>query len=1146
MANNPHIKLDAPKPAAPHKQAPLALLTAMALLCLHGAPLLAADAEIVSLCGKGESRARAADDWKPAQMRQTLNGGAFVRTGDASQMALILGDQTQLRLNQNSLVQIKEMATKTEPTKLELVKGRVWTQAKQRAPDAARTAAAEPAVTVITPNAVAAIRGTDWELSVENDVTTLTVLSGEVEFYNDLGRVSVKKNEQARVEPGKAPSKILLTNARERVQWVTAYRADPRRWLHAIPADLQATLQAVDEQRFGEAIQTLEARKDANTAPMLADLYLSQGWVSQAIALLEANRSQPRAAALLARAYLISDRAADAGKVLAQAPQDDVEVQLARAELAHFDGQAPAMRRALESALALAENNADTWYGLGRLDTEREAVNPARTELARASSLNARGAGYQGELGTLETFANEFKLAEGAFAKALEQQPDDYVAWTGLGILQLKQGKPEDALQSLLKAGLLEPRYARASLYTGVAYYQLGRTYRAREMFQRSIEQDATDPLPHMLLSLVAADELDFGAATASARQAAALMPYLKSLNQLLNDQKGNANVGAALAGFGLEEWAEAIAHDAYTPYWAGSSLFLSDRYSGTFNKNTQLFNGFLSDPTVFGASNRYNSLIASPGHYRTVSTRFTQQELRENEVSAVLNGYSVETRPFAYYVNADYADLRPTSELDMTARNKNATLGLGFKPSYALSLFGFATHTDIDAILTSPDIGFIGNRLNQNDERGDIGGSYRFSPTSQLWLKVGAGREKIGASGVFYSPEIADFFSKTFFAKVSPTGKIVEYAAQTRQNDVQLRQTFDLAQHRLSLGLENSRQDKKLDSTVDFAPIRNSLTQTTRYEATDAYVADQIHMNAQWLLDGSLTYTDFEKRYEAQKFLKPGVFNTVQLPTDRDNRNDKRWNARLGFVWTPARGNALRVAAQQWQRPASVNTLAPIETAGIPVDDRLVSSGGRLQRARVQYEWTATADTFMQVFADGKRIENPLNPATNTIADLDLQDLERLRNRNRLNVQAIDLLEDTPTFASGRVSLGGIAVNHIYSPTVSLAARYQYQQSRNTGSDNNGKRLAWLPKQILMLEGNWLPAAHWQFGASAIYRSQRYTDEANEAKLDGGWGLGLRGYWESSDKRLSVEAIAQNLYSNKDAAAVRPARYGLQLAYRF
>ena len=120
------------------------------------------DAQIVTIVGQGEFRGERAPDWRGATMNQWLGAGDYVRTLDASQMALLLRDQTQLRLNQNSILQIKSLAADGRPTRLELKSGRSWMQLKARAdtPRADRAAVLE----IETPNAIAAIRGTDWEL----------------------------------------------------------------------------------------------------------------------------------------------------------------------------------------------------------------------------------------------------------------------------------------------------------------------------------------------------------------------------------------------------------------------------------------------------------------------------------------------------------------------------------------------------------------------------------------------------------------------------------------------------------------------------------------------------------------------------------------------------------------------------------------------------------------------------------------------------------------------------------------------------------------------------------------------------------------------------------------------------------------------
>jgi tetratricopeptide (TPR) repeat protein len=1141
--------------AAPLRLRPIAGLL-FAALAATSSIASAYDAEIVSLVGRGDARSSTRDDWKAAAVRQQLNAGAFIRTADGSQMAVLLRDNTQLRLNQNSMLQIKEVSPSGEPTKLELTQGRVWTQAKRKEYTAPPPGSV-PAVTVQTPNAIAAIRGTDWELAVDKDGSALlTVLSGEVEFYNDFGRVSVKPNEQAHVEKGKAPVKTLLTNARDRVQWVTAYRPQPHRWLagFAIPQALLGVVAAIDSERYGEAFTLIDKTKPtadsaAAVALVKADLLLFQGEAAAAIKLLEtpqpASPLSPRLAALLARAYLIADKPEEAKRVLKANTSDDAEVALARGDLARFEGDAGAARAAFDAALGKEAKNADAWFGIGRIAAEREAVKDGRSALNQAIAIDPKGAGYRGELATLETFANEFTAADAAFKVALEQQPDDYSALTGLGILQLKKGEPDAALESFLKAGVIEPRYARAALYTGVAYYQLGNHQRAIEMFNRAAALDAKDPLPHMMLSLVAADRMEMGSAVASAREASRLMPFLKSLNQLLNNQKGNANVGASLAQFGLEEWANAYAYNSYSPYWAGSALFLADRYSGDFTKNSELFKGFLADPTVFGASNRFNSLVASPGNYATAGGRAINSDTQERGVSLSANGYNVASFPLAYFASVDPTHIRPSQD-DLRVNADNYTVGLGARPTYELGLFLFANNFNADAKLGNIALGSEKTDASIDTQRVDAGINYKLSPTSQLWLKAGSGQDKRKAGGaIATASEIADSYG-LFLGGLPATGKITRYQVNTDQKDIQFRHSFDASSAwQVSWGYEHGKQDKTNDQANSYGDLTLATQGSDNRRSNEAYLSNRFRPSDNLLLQGDLSHMNFTKRQNGTPQALVG-FSVFTHSNFNDSRDISEWNPRLGLAWQPSDGQTLRFAAQKWRRPASVASLGQVDTAGITVDDRLVSIGGELKRARLQYEWEASNSTFIQAYVDSKRVTNIASTANTLVTDINLQDLERLRNRNRLSAQALDFLEQTPEFGEAKVNTFGVAVNRVLADNLSGAARYQHNQSRNTGAGFEGNTVPWLAKNVANVGLTWLPVARWQLGAQATYRSSRYQDEANTQLLKAGWNLGLRSYWESVDKRLSVEAIVENLHADKQAAVAHSPTVGVQMLYRF
>jgi len=1132
----------------------------------------AQDAEIVMLTGKGDARDTADAPWHPAAVKQKLVAGSFVRTGEMSQMALLLGDRTQVRLNQLSILNIKSVAKPAPPppTQLALPQGRAWSRAKSKSPGEVASRKT-PALQVSMPAGTAIIRGTDWELVAEKDGTsTVTVLSGEVEFFNDYGRVAVLPNEQARAVPGKAPVKILLSNAAERVQWVTAWRPQPRRWVKDLSGGFGAIVNNIEQGEFPNVLKELNKLKGVAGAGvraslLLADLDLYQGLRVEAAAVLaphaDEGRGDPVAAALLARTYLIAGNFTDARRVLDNAAQrhgEHAEVLLARAEYARLQGDEPGARAAYRKVIATDPGNAEAWYGIGRIETEREYVAAAREALSRALAAQPGGPGYQGELATLETFANEFAAADAAIRMALERQPDDYVALTGLGVLQLKRGETDAALDSFLKAGVIEPRYARAWLFAAVAYYQLEDAVHAVEALKKASALDDKDPLPYLMEGLVHFDALELGKAIESARAAQQRMGNLKSLNQVLTDQRGSANVGSALAAFGMEEWSQAYAYDSYSPYWAGSHLFLSDRFSGTYNKNSELFKGFLSDPSVFGASNRRSSLVPVPGHYANFGLTAGRDYFTETGASVSVNGYSVAWKPFSYYIGADHSEGNsPINDTKadgrFNARTNNLLLGLGLRPSHELSVFGFATSTRVDGTIADRASGLTRDNFSYDYRRADVGLNYKFNPTNQAWLKIGGGSEEIPLSGTLFSQDMADSLNAALATNVfQPGGRINAFRSDLSQHDVQFRHTFDRnPEMQLSWGLEYARSNKPFVLSVEFPTtlplaLRVNLNQDNRIESESAYVSGRFRLAAALETQLDLHYQDTKIGFATDQTVQllPGPL--LPVPPQAGETRYRELNPRIGLKWKPDAAQTVRLAAQLWRKPAAVSTLGPVDTAGIPLDDRVERDGGRLKRVRLQHEIAFGRGTFFQWHVDLKQVKNPDDPGGAIIPDLQLEQLERLRNRRRVYGVRQDYLEDTPDFGRGRIQQIGVAANRLMSRDTTLAVRYVHTESEVTTTGFEGNAVPFHPRHYVNLALNWQPYARWIVGPMVTWRSHRFRDEANVEPLSAGWSGGLHAYWESLDKRWSLATVVDQIHSNKQSSIYRHPVVQFQGAYRF
>lgn len=1179
-------------PAAPQRPAP----------ARPAAPATGA-AEIVSLQGNGQSRVDEAQAWGGAQIKQVLGAGHFVRTGELSRMGLVFADETQIRLNQNTVLQVKQATGRdnSDSTVLSLLSGRGWSQSK----------VAPKKLVIQTPSATAAIRGTDWELSVDDQGTsTLTVLSGEVEFFNDFGTVNVLANEQARAEIGKPPVKLLISNPQDRVQWVTAYEVDPLRsialvsnrvevlrqrleqvaadspartlergeiladlgrWNEAKPLFIavlagdpnsggallglgfvalhegdptQATLlftraeaalgadrqhllalgraaAAIQAQSFADAVASLARLRRESTltqaAPylLLADLMVYSGENTPALEYVNEGLARfpddDRLLTMRARIYMHGDKLAESraavDAVVAKFPQS-TEARVAQGDLARREGDPVAARAAYMAALELNPSESRAWYGLGFISAEREDVRRGRNNLRRAIELDPDGAGFVSELGTLENLGNNFAEAERQYALALKVNPTDYVAMTGRAQLALKRGNAQAALDLLLRVGLLEPRYARAHLYMAVAYYRLGRIQRAREELQRASALDPKDPLPYMLSSMIDGDTFDPGRAVASGRTALTLMPFLKSLNQLANNQKGSANLGSALATFGMEEWAQTLAQESYFPYWAGSHLFLGDRYPGLFNKNSEYFEGLMADPTVFGASNRYQSLQSKPGNYLSGGISYNSN-LGVIAPTATFNGLMNIPRPASYLLTGEQTRLTEDDE-GFSGNINQFTGALGTMLTPALGIFGWLTYEDLD--VSSPAAEDYGKqRYRSITKKIDVGFAYKYSPRSMTWVKLGVGH--IG-TGIHEDSQ-------------KPGDPFLDWFSGDNGRDAQVRHTFSLGRHEMTLGGETGKRDQLEFELFGSGLGAEGTTAAVYLPVIDTshtlYATNRIDFGSHFLIDGGVWVHRYRKHVTTEYDAAWGFFSE----TVAEGFRRTRISPRIGLVARLSEQRLFRAAYQQWVRPAAENTMAPVATAGISVDDQLVTVAGRIDQIKGQLEWAWTPRLFTMGFYEQKHIVNPA--LSDGIKQAPSQaNLKKIRNATNVNIANADVLEDIPLFEKGDVRSSGFSVNQLLSNRISAYVRYRFTDSESTSDYARGKLVPYLPRHNVVFGSTLVTPQRLQVQAQAIYRTLRYGDEENteDEYLQKGWSATLRGYWELPNKRWSIETGVDDLFS--------------------
>ncbi|HSN21667.1 MAG TPA: TonB-dependent receptor [Usitatibacter sp.] len=1100
---------------------------------------LAQRAEIVGLQGQGEYRPQSRLDWSPARVRQPLYAADFVRTLGLSRMEIRFWNGVTQTLDHDGQMQVlDEKAARDAKCTVMQARSRSW--------GVARTP--PEGFSVCTPSATAAIRGTEWEIAVADDGSaTLSVFNGEVRFYNEHGEVLVHPNEQARAEVGKAPVKLFLRVSRDRVQWVNAFAVDPSRYaeFRARPApELAAIGTALREQRLADAYGRVLRLAAAPDAPAVASLLLAdfetyRGDLAAARrAAEEGLRRHPddeRFEVSLARTALYSGDVAAAyahvDSALARRP-GSVDALVMRGEIDRREGHGREAIADYGRALAAAASDARPWYGRGVVESEREEVRPARADLLKAIEIDPSEATYRAELGTLEGFAGDLSGARGTLERALAAQPDNYVALTGLGVVELKAGDAAAAIASFQRASSIEPRYARAHLYSAAAYYQERRDHDALVELARAAELDPNDPLPHLLMAMIHLDRIEPGAAATEARAALARVPFLKSVNAVADNQKGVANFGAPLAFMGLEEWARSTAHDSYLPFWGASHLFLADRYPGEFDRRSELMQGFITDPLAFGASNRFLTLFPEPGHHATLSLNYAaSDDLRVTEPILTVNGYDASRFPIAYLAEAIDTRVDPRNA-DISIRGHSYTGALGMRPVHEVGTFLYANRFDIDADLGRADVPGVFQHIEGTVTRFDAGLRIAPGPRSSLWIKAGGSRQDstLDQSALIAGGGI-EAVQRSHF----------EY--DPKSEDAALRHTFTVAEGaEVDWGVEAARvrQPSFLGRDAGFhfpeeTVATDSVDQSARDRSEGAYASARL-TRGDWRFEGGAGLRDYRKD-RGLDFVISGAPSHLDESLRR-----RRGEAFLGLTWRPVPAMALRAACRRWLRPAALETLAPVAVAGMPIDDQLVLAGGLLEQCRAQWEWTAADRTFLAARVERSRVDNltsPLDGVQNGAADI--TDLERLRNRVLTPPPIPDELEDTPVFAGGVARRATAAFERILTPRIGVRAYYTYTDSENDGPFATGKRIPYLPRHQANVGGTWAPGGHAFLTLQAVYRSERFADEANTQRLAPGWDAEARLFVESADKRWAVEAVAANLLK-KEVSDV----FGITVSYRY
>lgn len=433
--------------------------------------------------------------WNAVELAQNLVGGDVLRTNAAGQLAVLFSDQTQMRLARNTTLVVKEVGAAADSV-FELQRGTLWGRATRGG----------AGLTVETPAAAAAIRGTDFALTVDGDRTALTVLEGIVTLSNAQGSVTVRQGEAAAARIGEAPTKTVITDPADREQMLT-YLSLRSAFAALPPSPLpNARLRAERARLAGLPAGT---RTPADLVAAAEVAFALDGTDAARAALAEA-RPQATAPALRARLDLVEGliaaderRYGDAQRLFrAAAPSLDAD-RRAVAENAGYFSRALADPAHVEAPPAASGTASGA---LARAYTQAVLLDvpAAIADLAAAEARFPDHAGLPAARAQLAMLIDDRAQARAAIARALAIDPDDPNALEARAVFASHfEGRHADALADLERAVATAPGISSLWNQIGLVQATRGADREAEAALRRAIALQPMDPVAYANLAFL-------------------------------------------------------------------------------------------------------------------------------------------------------------------------------------------------------------------------------------------------------------------------------------------------------------------------------------------------------------------------------------------------------------------------------------------------------------------------------------------------------------------------------------------------------------------------------------------------------------------------------------------------------------------
>lgn len=458
-------------------------------------------AKVVSIQGRVEAQRAGGRGWQPVELYDTYCPGDTIRVQKQSRAAIVLRNESTLRLDQKTAVTFAE-PDKEQTFLLNILSGagHFFSRKPRR-------------LRVITPFVNAAVEGTEFFVEVARDQTFLSILEGQVVVTNQAGHLTLARGQSAIAKAGQAPALHVVVRPRDAVQWALYYPpivdfqptdfSAETGWQAMVRRSIRFYHQGDLAMAFASIAEAPEVIRDPRFFIFRAALLLAVGRVDEArIDIKKALTLDPHpshAVALQSVIAVVQNHKGDALDLAQQAVELDPESSAARVALsyarqAHFDLQGAlnslqeAVRLAPEDALAWARL-AELWLAFGRL---KQAFRTAR----KAVELQPNLAHTQTVLGFAFLTQIKTRKARNAFEKAIELDQAAPLPRLGLGLAKIREGRLQEGRSEIEIAVSLDPNTSLLRSYLGKSFYEEKRDKLAKDQLDTAKKLDPLDPTP--------------------------------------------------------------------------------------------------------------------------------------------------------------------------------------------------------------------------------------------------------------------------------------------------------------------------------------------------------------------------------------------------------------------------------------------------------------------------------------------------------------------------------------------------------------------------------------------------------------------------------------------------------------------------